>query len=34
MTIFDVAFLVGLVCFVTTLLVVIGLAYELWREWR
>lgn len=34
MTIFDVAFFVGLVCFITCLVVAVLLAWELWEDWR
>jgi len=33
-TVFDLAFLVGLTGFVTGVVVVVGLAWELWRTWR
>lgn len=34
MTIFDVAFAVGLTCFLVCLLVIAGLIWELWEDWR
>ena len=34
MTVFDLAFAVGLLCFLVTVLVCAGLVYELWEDWR
>ena len=34
MTIYDVAFGVGLVCFLVCLVVIAGLVWELWETWR